>query len=177
MAFTFWKTSSPRIKRILTILAFFLVSAIITIAGILTPLSSEEANAISQELEQLQQNISVQFIFGNNFMICLAMFVPIAGPIFGFYVLYNTGIVIAAESMTLGLPPLLTFSILFIYPFTWLEFLAYSTALAESFWLIQRVFQHRGKRELVNTLILIAICAIMLVVAAIIEMLLITMFT
>ncbi len=169
MALDFWKSATTRIKRILTIVAFFLLSLIITIAGVLTPLSASEASDIKQELEQMRGNISLQLIFGNNFMICLAMFVPVAGPVFGCYVLYSTGVVIAAESLSEGLPPLIVFLFLFAFPFTWLEFLAYSAAFAQSVWLTWRIIQHRGKKELVNTCIFISICAVMLLIAAIIE--------
>ncbi|MDH5460138.1 MAG: stage II sporulation protein M [Candidatus Bathyarchaeia archaeon] len=177
MALDFWKSATTRIKKILTIAAFFLLSLIITIAGVLTPLSPSEASDIKQELEQMRENISVQLIFGNNFMICLAMFIPVAGPVFGCYVLYSTGVVIAAESLSEGLPPLIVFLFLFAFPFTWLEFLAYSIAFAQSVWLTRRIIQHRGKRELVNTCILISICAVMLLIAAIIETALIAMLT
>jgi len=177
LALDFWKSATTRIKKILTIAAFFLLSLIITIAGVLTPLSPSEASDIKQELEQMRENISVQLIFGNNFMICLAMFIPVAGPVFGCYVLYSTGVVIAAESLSEGLPPLIVFLFLFAFPFTWLEFLAYSIAFAQSVWLTRRIIQHRGKRELVNTCILISICAVMLLIAAIIETALIAMLT
>lgn len=177
MAFSFWRKSPPKIKRILTIIFFFLLSFIITIVGVVTPLSFEEADSLSKEVEQLRQNISLQFIFGNNFMICLLMFVPIAGPVFGFYALYNTGVLIAADSIAHGLSPLTSSLLLFIYPVVWLEFLAYSTAFAESVWLIWRIIHHRGRRELVNACILISICAVILLAAAIIEIALIVMLT
>jgi hypothetical protein len=171
-----WKSFPSRTKRILTILAFFLISILITIAGTFAPLSHGEANEINQELEKTRQNISVQLIFGNNFMICLIMFVPAVGPIFGGFALYNTGVAIAAESIVGGFPPLLAFISLFIFPFTWLEFLSYSTALAESFWLIGRIFNRKVKRELTNLCVLISICAVMLFLGAIIETALIMYF-
>ena len=176
MAYNFWRNAPTKIKRILTIAAFFLLSIIITVAGVLTPLSNEEASEIEKELEGIQENVNVQLIFGNNFMICLAMFVPIAGPIFGSYVLHNTGIVIAAASVSEGLPSLLVFTFLFAFPFTWLEFLAYSIAFAQSVWLTWRIIQHKGRKELVNTCVLISICAVVLLIAAIVEMAIISYF-
>jgi uncharacterized membrane protein len=174
LALNLWKNFSSRIRRILTILAFFLLSLIITIAGVFTSLSREEANDINSELEKIRQNINTQLIFGNNFMISLIMFVPIIGPIFGFYALYNTGVAIAAQSIGEGIHPLTVFLFLFIFPPTWLEFIAYSTAIAESFWLAWRIIKHKGKKEIVNACILISICAVMLLIAAIIEIALIT---
>jgi hypothetical protein len=173
LAFNFWRSAPTKIKRILTIIVFFFLSIIIMVAGVLTPLSLEEANEIERELEEIRGNVNTQLIFGNNFMICLLMFVPIAGPIFGSYVLYSTGVVIAAESIAEGLPSVIVFLFLFAFPFTWLEFLAYSIAFAQSIWLTWRIIQHRGKRELLNTCVFISICAVMLLVAAIIEMVII----
>ena len=176
MVLNLWKNFPSKTKRILTILAFFLLSLVITIAGIFAPLSYDEANEIYQELEKTRQNISVQLIFGNNFMICLIMFVPVVGPIFGGYALYNTGVGITAQSVIKRFPPLAAFFSLFIFPFAWFEFIAYSTALAESFWMIWRIFHRKIKKELVNVCILISICALMLLAAAIIEMALILYF-
>lgn len=178
MAFRSWQTSSSRTKRILTIAVFFVISLIVTSAGALTPLSVQDANSINQEIEQLRQNISVQYVFGNNLMLCLPMFIPFAGPIFGLWVLYNTGVVIAAETIAASpqVSPLLTFFMLFMFPFTWMEFFSYSTGFAESVWLIRRGMQGLGKSEIKNAAILIAIIAVMLLLAAVIEVALILAF-
>ncbi|MGB9853454.1 MAG: stage II sporulation protein M [Candidatus Bathyarchaeales archaeon] len=155
---------------------FFLLSFIVTIAGVLTPLSTKEAEEINKEMEQMQESVSnagafrgTAFIFGNNFMLCLLFFIPIAGPFFGCYVLYSTGVVIAAQSISASIHPVLTLLLLFIFPFTWLEFLAYSAAFSQSVWLTWRIIQHKARREFVNTCIMISICAIMLLAAAIVE--------
>jgi len=178
LAYNFWRNTPTKIKRILTIAAFFLLSLIITVAGILTPLGEEDANILGGQLDDTQQTIDnlpemqqVSFIFGNNFMICLAGFVPIIGSAFECYVLYSTGVVISAYSAykNVQTSPLLLFFLLFILPFTWLEFLAYSIAMTESFWLIWRIIQRKGKREIRNACILLSLCAVMLLVAAIIE--------
>ena len=183
MALNFWRNAPTKIKRILTIAAVFLLSITVTVAGVLTSLSGEEANILGEGLEETQKTIDslpemqqTSFIFGNNLMICLAGFVPIVGPIFECYVLYSTGVVIAAFAgyKNVQASPLLLFFSLLLFPFTWLEFLAYSTAIAESFWLTWRIIQHKGKREIKNVCILISVCAVMLLVAAIIEMALIS---
>jgi hypothetical protein len=176
MSFSFWKHSSSKTKRILFIIVFFLISLLVTIVGILTPISQQEANDISHELDQTRANANVQLIFGNNMMICLLMFVPVIGPFLGFLVLYNTGAVVAAETMTQSLGnPVLVFATLFLFPFTWLEFASYATALSESFFLIWRFIQRKGRKEIMNACILISLCAIMLLIAAAIEMLLISL--
>ena len=175
MAFQFWQASSSKTKRILTIGAFFVVALIVTAAGALTPLSIQDANSLNQEIEQLRQNISVQYVFGNNLMLCLPMFIPFVGPVFGLWVMYNTGVVIAAETIAVSpqVSPLLTLLTLFLFPFTWMEFISYSTGFAESVWLIRRGMQGMGKREIKNAAILIAIVAVILLLAAIVEVALI----
>ena len=184
MAIHLWRKISPRMKRILTIAGFFLLSILLTVAGTLTSLTQEEANKISDELENTRKAVlefgvlrGTALIFGNNLMLCLMFFIPLIGPFFGCYVLYSTGVAIAAESLGSGIHPLITFLLLFIFPFTWLEFLAYSTALSQSVWLSWRIIQHNGKRELSNTGIAISICAVILLTAAVIEMALIKTFS
>ncbi|MCS7115532.1 MAG: stage II sporulation protein M [Nitrososphaerota archaeon] len=173
LVFQFWKNTPAKMKRIVTIIVFFFISIIVTIAGTLTPLSAEEAAKRSEDLKQIRDLASdagVTFIFGNNFMLCLSFFIPILGIIFGCYVLYNTGLMIAAESMGLGMSPLLSFLLLLIFPFAWLEFLAYSAAFAQSVWLTWRIIRHKARMELVNTCIMITICAVILLAAAFVEM-------
>lgn len=174
MAVDFWITSSSRMKRLYTIVAVFFVAVIVTIAGTMAPLTTSEADSRKKELDELRGSVSTQFIFGNNMMICLVMFVPIIGPAFGTYALYNTGVVIKAESMTsLQITPAVLFLSLFIFPFTWLEFISYSIAAAASIWLTWRLIQRKGRHEIVRTCTFIAICAVLLLVGAIIEAVLI----
>jgi uncharacterized membrane protein SpoIIM required for sporulation len=124
---------------------------------------------MQNELKGLDIWQMTSFIFRNNFMISLMMFIPLAGPFLGSYVLYNTGVVIAAESNVMHVPGLTVFFFLFIFPFTWMEFIAYSTAFAASVWLTWRLIQRRGKKEFIRTCIFLAICAVLLFVAALVE--------
>ena len=177
-----WRNSSSRFKRFLTILAFFALSIIITIAGVLTPLSLQESNDLSKELDQTQQEVENMdilhgtfYFFSHNFLICLVLFVPGLGPLFGAYVFYNTGVVLTAETNTIAakngtqVPPLLLFFMLFLFPHTWLEFIAYSTALAANVWLTWRIIQRKALRELSRTGMFIAICALLLLAAGFFE--------
>lgn len=184
MTSSIWKGFPPKIKRILTILMFFLAAIAVTVAGVSTPLTNEDVSAINEELGEMQEYVSTAdmfrgatLIFGNNFVLCLSFFVPFVGPLFGFYVLYSTGVVIAAQSIAQGISPALAFLTLFIFPFTWLEFLAYSTAFAQSAWLSWRIIKRDWKKELVNVCIMISICAVTLLIAAFIEMAIIKAFT
>jgi hypothetical protein len=77
----------------------------------LAPLTAMQANDISQNLNQTVDSLKTNdaltpYIFGNNFMICLIMFIPIVGPIFGLYALFNTGTAITAIATSQGYPPI-----------------------------------------------------------------------
>jgi hypothetical protein len=155
---------------------------LITVVGILVPMSTQQIANESNDLNKTQQQIQgmdlvhrTAAIFLNNFGICLLMFVPLVGIVLGSIVLFNTGSVLAAETATLNasnggaFPPIVVFAFLFILPFTWLEFISYSTALSESLWLIRRGLQHEWKREIKNLGKLILITAALLAAGALIE--------
>ncbi len=173
-----FKSYSSRNKRIITIAIFFILGIIATSVGAMQTLTQQEATDINNELDQLRSNVTVQYIFGNNLFICLLMFIPVFGWIFGFIALYNTGVVIAAQSMTSaahGVSPLLLFFTLFLFPFTWLEFISYSVGFAEGFWLLLRGVQKLTnktisfKKELRNLSVLMTIVTLMLLAGAVIE--------
>jgi hypothetical protein len=161
-------------RRILSIILIFAVVVIITALATLTPMEEQEAiktnNDLNQTVNALKANdAALQYIYGNNFMITMLMFVPFIGPILGFYIFYNTGVVIEAEAIAQHLPPTLIFFTLFLTPIAWLEFAAYSTAIAGSIWLSARIFQRSFKHELANTAKFISVCAVLLLLSAAIE--------
>ena len=143
------------------------------------PLSHSDAQTISNQLnETLQTHRSngtlTEYIFINNFEICLLMFVPIIGPVLGLFILFDTGVALGAIASIQGYPVGLGLLSLILTPVFWLEFAAYSTAMAESIWLFRRLLQKRWL-ELKNTAILIGICAAILIVGAIVEVWLISL--
>jgi hypothetical protein len=175
----FWKASSSRRKRFLVVGVSFLLLLVVAAAGALTPMSQQQAEEENNSLNETRRQVlnttlvsGTLYIFRNNFMISLITFIPFVGPFFGAIVMYNTGLAIGAETYaaSLNASPALVLLYLFLYPFTWMEFLAYSIALSESIWLAWSIIRRRAKSELVNTLILILFCMIMLVAAAFIEM-------
>ena len=173
--FVFWKKASPIVKRLIIITVFFIISVVVTLAGTLTPLSAEEANNITKDVNQtfdVMRNLPAMnqatMIFGNNLFICLLAFVPIVGTFLAFYILYNTGVVIAA--LTYGQSnPSATFLQLLAMPFGWMEFLAYSIGISGGLWLLWRIIKRQGKSEIANACKCIAICAVILLGAAFIE--------
>lgn len=176
-----WRKASPRRKRIYSTIAIFVFAVIITIIGSLVPVDAQEANQINDALNQTvttlgDEGVLTQFVFGNNFIICVLMFIPILGPLFGFYALFNTGIAISAIATAEGYPLSLVLLSLVLTPVFWLEFVAYSIAIAESIWLFRRILQgrSRGWRELKTAGFLVSICAVLLLLGAVVEVALIS---
>ena len=168
-----WSTASSRRKRILSIIAVFIVAFIITVIGSLTPTSPQQAKDISNSLNQTinamkQNDTLLPYIFGNNLMICLLMFVPVIGPILGLYIMFDTGVGLGALSVTTGIPVIVGLAVTFI-PIGIIEFTAYSTAMAESVWLFRRFLQGRGLRELKNASLFVSFCAVVLILGATVE--------
>ena len=175
---SFWKNATPRRKRIYSIIFIFLLAILVTVIGSFVPLSSQDAYKLSYDLNQtLNQNKASdtlpQYIFLNNFKICLLMFVPIIGPALGLFILFDTGLALGAITSTQGYPVSLGLLSLVVTPVFWLEFAAYSTAMAESIWLFRRLTQWRW-RELKWTGIFIGICAGLLAIGAVVEAWIIT---
>jgi uncharacterized membrane protein SpoIIM required for sporulation len=180
MSIPIWTKASSRRKRILTIILVFVVAFAIMATGSLVPVDKGQAKQISDDLNQTvsslsDQGVLTQYIFGNNFLICLLMFVPIIGPLLGLLIISNTGTAIGAIATASGTSPILALVALFVTPVAWLEFAAYSTAISESVWLFWRLIRGKGLRELKNTCIFISICAVLLVAGAIVEVALISL--
>ena len=180
----FWKTASPMRKRIYSIIFMLILATIVTILGTLVPLNIQDAKQIDNSLNQtrsegLANGNLIPSIFLNNFGLCLAMFIPVVGAIFGLFVLFSTGIAIGAEiqvqSSTVASAPILNISpttaivslVVFGLVFL-LEYVSYSIGIAESIWLYRRLRQRRWN-ELKNAAKFIGIVAIFLIVGAVIE--------
>jgi len=170
---SFWTSASSKRKRVYTIIFIFVLAAIVTFVTSYIPISQSTASSISSSLNSTvnlhkSNGTLPEYIFLNNFEICLAMFIPIIGPIIGFVILGDTGYVLGAISKVQGYPPWIAMLSELLTPIFWLEFIAYSAAMAESIWLTRRLFQGRWM-EVKNTAILIGICAAILIVSAAIE--------
>jgi hypothetical protein len=101
------------------------------------------------------------------------MFIPAAGVALGMFVLFSTGVALNAIASTQGFPAYIGLASLVVTPIFWIEFIAYSIAMAESIWLFRRLTQKRW-RELKWTGFFIASCAGLLAIGSIIEVWIIT---
>jgi len=170
---SFWTNASSKRKRIYTIIFIFVLAAIVTFVTSYIPISQSDANSITGSLNSTvnmhkSNGTLAGYFFLNNFEICIVMFIPILGPIVGFVILGSTGYALGAISKVQGYPPWVAMISELLLPIFWLEFIAYSTAMAESIWLTRRLIQGRWM-EVKNTAILIGICAAILIVSALIE--------
>jgi hypothetical protein len=175
---SFWKNASPQRKRIYSIIAIFIIALIVTVIGSFVPLNSQDALTLSNQVNQTlnenrANNTLTQAIFLNNFEICLLMFIPVVGAGLGMFVLFDTGLALGAIASTQGYPVWLGLASLVVTPVFWLEFAAYSIAMAESIWLFRRLTQKRWSM-LKWTGVFIGVCAALLTVGAFVEVWLIT---
>jgi uncharacterized membrane protein SpoIIM required for sporulation len=188
----FWLNASPRRKRIYFIFAVFIIGFLVTVIGSFISVPKEQADMITQQLNDTvtqgkATNTLPQYIFQNNFLICLLMFAPVVGFAAGMFILFDTGLALSAIASTQGYPVILGIISLVITPVFWIEFAAYSIAMSESIWLFRRIIQAANSkephpwrnifgRELKWTTIAIGICAGLLVLGAFVETWLITAF-
>src|SRR4030067_1250 len=157
--------------RIAALVAALFVAILFTLGGALSQKDTAEAGILYGDFENFaSQNLSVQGIFLNNFLICLMMFVPVVGPFYAFFVMYSTGRVIAAIAIAGGVDPAALFVTTFVFPHAWIEYVAYGLAISQSVWLIIGLAQHRFKGEIGTTLKMIGASALILLLAAIVEM-------
>ena len=190
--FSFWKDASPKRKRIYSVIFMLVLAIATTLIGTLVPISDEYALLIKDTLNQTvttntANGTLIQYIFLNNFLLCLAMFIPLAGAVFGLFVMLNTGIALGATlrlqsvtaasaavpniSLTTAILGLIGIGLTFL-----LEYVSYSIGIAESVWLFRRLTQRRWE-ELKITGILIGIVAVLLITGAIVETWVITTIT
>src|SRR5450759_686551 len=123
---SFWKNASQRRKRIYSIIAVFVIALIVTVIGSIIPLSSQDAYTISNNLNQTlnenrANNTLTEYIFLNNFIICLVMFVPVVGAALGLFILFDTGVALSAIATTGGYPVYISLLSLAVTPVFWLE--------------------------------------------------------
>jgi len=181
---SFWKNASPKRKRIYSTIFMLVLAIVVTLLGTLVPLSAQDAKQINDSLNQTvtartANGTLIPYIFLNNFGLCLAMFIPLAGAVFGLFVMFSTGIAFGAElrvqstaATSAAIPnisaPTAIIGLLFIGLTFMLEYTSYSIGISESVWLFRRLTQKRWI-ELKKTALLIGVVAALLITGAIVE--------
>ena len=182
--FSFWKTASPKRKRIYSIIFMLVIAITATIIGTLVQLNAQDAKQLSDSANAvITDNPTypslVVAIFLNNFKLCLVMFIPIFGAVFGLFTLFSTGVGIraildtqsasgASAAISTISPTTAILALVFAGLTFLLEYVSYSIGIAESIWLYRRLTQRKW-RELKNTAILIGVVAVLLIAGALVE--------
>lgn len=149
-------------------LGFFTASFLI---GTLTVLDEEESLAIFDEFNQTIADIGSLEIFLNNLSIGLPMFIPGAGPAWGMYSGWSTGVSFSAiVAMSPGLTDFQPLDIFYASFFGFLELIAYSLGMSRGAFLIFAFIQKSPKKPLIVwSLIEISIAIILLAVGGLME--------
>ena len=179
-----WVNASPKRKRIYSTLFILILAVVATLAGMLVPLSPEEAQMISDQLnrtitENTAQGTLISTIFLNNFSLCLLMFIPLAGLAIGLFILFSTGMAFravfdmqAASGISSATPEIQMSTALLVLVLVaatfLLEYVSYAIGMTESVWLFRRLL-HRRWSELKNALKLIGLVALLLIIGALVE--------
>ena len=164
-------------RRILAALAALMLAVAVTLFGLMQHVPVFEAKSVEEKYRSLGELLmfgGLQYIFGNNMIVCLLTFIPFFGPLNCLFALYRTGWAIAALSAVSGLNPLMIYAHLWMgYVHTWLEYGAVSLALSESLVLSYYTLRYgwRGLRtEARNVPLILTVCTVLLFFAAVAEM-------
>jgi len=189
---SFWLNASPKMKRFYSVMFMLVMAVLALMIGFMVPVGPTEAQLISDQLNQtvtegVASGTLTQAIFVNNFLLCLVMFIPLAGAAMGLFILFSTGqafrAVLELQTASLSgatatptpsaaaLDPgtagllLVMVGVVFV-----LEFVAYSVGMAESIWLFRRISTLKNlKAETKYLLLFIGLVALMLIVGAVVE--------
>lgn len=136
-------------------------------------ITQEEAIALLKQFSELiQGRLTPYGIFLNNFLIALAMVIPVVGVGVAGFIIYQTGLVVSAMSVLSGVPALILVLIPFITFYGIPEMLAYGVAVSESVILTGQIIRGRFRGELKVLPLVIGVILILLVVASLVEYLL-----
>lgn len=172
-----WRGALSLKNRLIFILIFTIALYSLLYISSAMPLSADEMNMLREEAERiLREKYTIIDIFLNNFMISLIIFIPLVGPFIGGYVIYFTGRLIGSLAASTGIPSIFLISITIITFYGLIEFLAYGTAFTESIIFAYSIFKKKSRIELRWLIISIVAVAVLLLIAATIEYLLIQFF-
>lgn len=162
------KTLIRRMKftAIVTIILFLLLSI-----GSMIPLEDNEAEKVTEQLNQLRGEHIELKIFLNNLVVSLLSYIPFAGPCILGYTIFHTGRYLGWISNQMGIPSLLVLSFTIVTVYGIFEFLGYGVATTESITLSYYLIRSRKllKREIKILILSIAISMTLLLIGALIE--------
>ena len=162
-------------ERLKLALIIMVILIILLMAGAFFPMSDEEGKMIEENIERLGEGNLELGIFSNNMLVALLGIIPFAGPPLAGYIVFNTGRFLGWVSIQTGIPANLMIAmmilIILLTGYGILELLGYGVAIAESITMSHIILRRRWllRGELKMLLIAIAISALLLAIAAVIE--------
>jgi len=131
---------------------------------------SDEAQQITQEVENLAATTTWTDIFLNNFLLTLVTFIPAFGILFAVYVQFGTGYSFGAIAQAYHVNNLQITLLTLITPVGILEYSSYILALAESITLVYAIYRKQLKKRLVtHTWKTLTAVALLLLIGAVVE--------
>tara|TARA_B100000029_G_C17609532_1_gene968980 strand:- start:7681 stop:8202 length:522 start_codon:yes stop_codon:yes gene_type:complete len=157
------------VNSFIFVLIFTILAGLI---GSAFPLDVEQVSDILEQAEELiPVDIDAQAIFLNNYRISLIMLAPVLGFVFGFIVIFQTGMVFGAAGSSVGFSGVLLYGLTALTPFFWLEFIAYAASMTESVYFIRGIIEKNTKIEIKRVFAIIILNFVLLGLGALIEML------
>ncbi len=154
-----------------------LILIIVLALSSLIPLSSEEAQSILRQVEELfGDKITFMDIWMNNLLIALLMHIPFIGPGIGGFAIIQTGRVFGALAAQTGVSSILFILIAILAIYGLVEFLAYGVAFTEGVLLSYSIVKKSLRSELTWVPVSLGISIGLLLAAALLEALLIQLF-
>jgi len=158
----------------LRILLFFIFLGLFTTSfqiGSVTILNEEDAKEIFDEFSKSVSDVDFSGIFLNNLGVGLPMFIPGAGPIWGLYSGWSTGVSFSAIiSMSPDLTNFQALDIFYASSFGFLEIVSYSIGMSRGAFLFFALIKRSPKKQLIIwTLLEISIVVILLAIGGMIE--------
>ncbi|GBC68663.1 hypothetical protein HRbin01_00346 [archaeon HR01] len=166
-------------RRIVYALLGMVALIVVLALGALTPLDSETYETLLRQAESLASiaAMSPLNILANNLLASLFMIIPAIGPVLSAYIVYVTGQVISAISISQNISPVILLLVPFVTVYGIIEMLAYGLAVSESVVFTYAIIKRRARIELRRLPIVILAVAGLLLVAALIEYFLISLLT
>jgi len=131
-----------KIRRLITFFVFVGLFSLSYQIGSMSEVSTADALEFLEEFEEVIEGIDAIGIFLHNLSISIAMFIPGAGIVLGFYTGWSTGYAFAAiVSVTPALSGIPALTLLYASPFGLMELTAYSIATSRSFILIHMIIR------------------------------------
>ena len=156
----------------ISLFKIFLILTLGLIAiGASISLSKEAGSNLVDVWKGQLPEISALTILINNLRIAYLMMIPVIGIPIAAYALFNTGLVISAQAASAGVSGLFVFPVLLIFPFSWLEFFAYSAAMTQGIFLLLGLVRRRFRVEAVRTGVVAAIIFVLLLIGSLVEIL------